>query len=205
MRNFRSRHMLALAVALVTCAISQAQAAPANGSDANKLEGPLVKGVCLLSRQAVYGHAKVGEAATARLKQLAAQEQTRLGMIGQPLQNDIQTFRQQQDKLKPADREAKGKALNTRVQAYEAQRKQSEQDLDATRRDALEKISKLAEPAIVSAYKDNKCGLLLDRNVVLGGNMGNDLTPDVVKRLDAQVTTINFDLKHVQAPQRSSH
>ncbi len=200
MRHTRLYSMLFAGLALTSLAAAEASAQEA----VSPLQGPLVPGVCLLSRQAVFEHAKVGEAATARLKQLAGSEQTRLASTGRPLQADIQSFRAEADKLKPADRDAREKTLNQRLQSFEAARKQSSEDLEATQRYALNKISQLAQPAVAASFKAKQCGLLLDRNAVLGGNMGNDLTADVVKRLDAQTPTISFELQHAaQAPAQS--
>jgi len=55
---------------------------------------------------------------------------------------------------------------------------------------------------IAAVYTQKGCGLLLDRNTVLGGNMGNDLTAAVVAGLDARLTSITIqreDLSGVQA------
>ena len=49
------------------------------------------------------------------------------------------------------------------------------------------------KPLIAQVYKAHGCGLLVDRNSILGGNMSGDLTGDVVKTLDAKVTTITFE------------
>ena len=59
----------------------------------------------------------------------------------------------------------------------------------------LERIAHEAQPVIATSYAAHHCGLLLDRTSVLGGNMGGDLTPDVVRGLDARITTITFELE----------
>jgi Skp family chaperone for outer membrane proteins len=59
----------------------------------------------------------------------------------------------------------------------------------------MQRIGQDAEPVVGSVYKSHRCGLLLDRDSVLGGNMTNDLTADVVQGLDRKVTTISFELE----------
>ncbi len=59
-----------------------------------------------------------------------------------------------------------------------------------TRTKALERIANEAQPVIAQAYAAKKCGLLFDRNGTLGGKFANDLTPDVVRLLDARLQTI---------------
>ena len=49
------------------------------------------------------------------------------------------------------------------------------------------------QPILAPIYKAHGCGLLLNRNAVMGGNMDGDLTAEVVKALDAKITTMTFD------------
>jgi hypothetical protein len=63
----------------------------------------------------------------------------------------------------------------------------------------MERIGAAAQPVVASVYQQKGCGLLLDRGVVLGGNMANDLTPAVVQGLDAKMSTISFDLERLPA------
>ena len=76
------------------------------------------------------------------------------------------------------------------VQALAAQRSR---EIEATRLKAMQQISGPLQVAVAAAYKQRGCGLLLDRNSVIGGNYSNDLTSDVVKALDARMTTITFE------------
>ncbi|CAM5603160.1 Molecular chaperone Skp OS=Rhodanobacter lindaniclasticus OX=75310 GN=B1991_10760 PE=3 SV=1 [Rhodanobacter lindaniclasticus] len=48
---------------------------------------------------------------------------------------------------------------------------------------------------VAADYTKHHCGLLLNRDAVLGGNTSNDLTSDVVQGLDAKLTTIGFNLE----------
>jgi Skp family chaperone for outer membrane proteins len=161
--------------------------------------GPVVPGVCLLSREAVFANAKVGLAASARLKQLAAQVQGQIDTERKPIDADIQTYRSQQASLSADQRQAREQALAARMQKVQADQALLERELEATRAKALQQIGQDAQPVIVSAYGSKNCGLLLDRNAVFGGNMANDLTPAVVAGLDAKVTTMSFNLETLPA------
>jgi hypothetical protein len=48
---------------------------------------------------------------------------------------------------------------------------------------------------VASAYASHHCGLLLNRDAVLGGNTTNDLTAEVVQGLDRKITTMSFNLE----------
>jgi hypothetical protein len=60
---------------------AQAQQAPqvTPGQTTPGLGGPLVQGVCLISREAIYTNAAVGKAASARLKTLSDQAEAESG------------------------------------------------------------------------------------------------------------------------------
>lgn len=161
--------------------------------------GPAVPGVCMLSREAIFAHAKIGLAASVRLKQLADQAQAQIDSERKPLDADIQTYRSQQASLSPDQRQAREQALAPRMQKVQADQALLTRELQATRAKAMEQIAQDAQPVIVSAYASKNCGLLLDRNAVFGGNMTNDLTAAVVAGLDAKVSTISFNLETLPA------
>lgn len=151
------------------------------------LGGNPVPGVCMLSREAVFAQSKVGQAASERLRSLAEQQQ-------HPLTADIQAFQQKSASLTEAQRQQQGEALQRRMQAFQAQ-------IEATRAKVLEQIGQQAQPIVDSVYTSHHCGLLLNRDAVLGGNTANDLTPDVVSGLNARITSLNFNLE--PAPTRT--
>ena len=198
--GFRHALNVAAAIGLVVLGsqASPAFAAPQGPVDA-QLGGSAVPGVCMLSREAVFANAKVGKAATARLQQLAQQEQSAIDAERKPLDTDIQTFRAQAASMKDADRQSREQALNQRMQTLQAHADLRSREIDATRAKALQRISQEAQPVIASVYKSRSCGMLLNRDAVLGGNMANDLTAAVVQGLDARITTISFDLEQLPA------
>jgi Skp family chaperone for outer membrane proteins len=176
------------------------QPAPA----AQPLGGPQVTGVCLLSQQAVMANAKVGVAATARLKQLTQQAQSEVGTARAPIEADAKALESQRASMKPADFQAKAQALQARLQTLQQTAQARGQQIELTRQKVLGQIANAAQPVIAQVYKAHGCGLLVDRNAVLGGNMGGDLTPAVVQGLDAKMTTISFDLAPLPAQTASA-
>lgn len=191
---------LTFAVVVLTFAAGGALAQPAAApAPAQPLGGPQVPGVCLLSQQAVLANAKVGQAATARLKELTQQAQAEVDGQRKPLTADAQTLQGQRATLKPADFEQKQQALTQRLQALEQTAQQRSREIELTRERAVARIATEAQPVIAEVYKAHNCGLLVDRSAILGGNMGGDLTADVVKGLDARITTITFNREALAA------
>ncbi|BFI95036.1 MAG: hypothetical protein RSP_05460 [Rhodanobacter sp.] len=193
---------LLVAALAATAGLSFAFAAPvraATAPAANTLEGNPVPGVCMLSREAVFAQSKVGQAASERLKSLAEQQQSLLESQRKPLEADIQAFQQKSTSLTESQRQQLGQALQQRMQAFQAQAGQLEQRIQLTRGKVMEQIGQQAQPVVNSAYNSHHCGLLLNRDAVLGGNTSNDLTSDVVSGLDAKITSLNFNLEPLPA------
>lgn len=192
------RRLLAVAVgiAITAPAVAQTSAAPAPSTQG--MGGPVVAGVCLLSREAMFANAKVGVAATARLQQLTDVAKAEIDAQRKPVETDIAALRSD-TKLTADARTQREQALLARLQPIQMLAQQRSREIEATRVKALQRIADQAAPAIAQVYGAHKCGLLIDRNTVLGGNFANDLTADVVKALDARISTITFDRETLPA------
>jgi Skp family chaperone for outer membrane proteins len=166
--------------------------APAHAQ--STLGGKSIPGVCMLSRTQVLQESKVGQAADARLKQLADQARSDLDAERKPLTHDIQQFREQAGSMKPAQRESRQKALQERMQKFQHKAQVLDARIRITRGKAMKRIGDEIDPLLSGIYKQHRCGLLLDRDTVLGGNMDNDLTPGVIQALNKKMSTISFSL-----------
>lgn len=187
--------LLLTAAAVAVAGVSFASVPVAHAADGLSLGGNAVPGVCLLSREAVFANSKVGHAATARLRQLAQQSNTQLTNQRKPLDTDIKTFQSKEQSLSESQRKQQRQALQQRMRALQGEAQQTSKRLQLTRAKAMQRIGADAQPIVSSTYKSHHCGLLLDRDSVLGGNMANDLTSDVIQGLDRKITTISFNLE----------
>jgi Skp family chaperone for outer membrane proteins len=178
--------------AMLAAPTAIAQTAPAAPAG-QPLGGPLIPGVCLLSREAIFANAKVARAANERLQQLAAEAQAEVDAERKPIEDEVKKFQAESAKLSAEQRTQREQALNTRMQPLQAKAQLRSREIEATRARALGRVSDEAQPVIAQVYKGKNCGLLLDRGSVLGGNFGNDLTPAVVQALDAKTSTITFN------------
>jgi Skp family chaperone for outer membrane proteins len=157
---------------------------------AQPLGGPVIPGVCLLSREAIFANAAVGKAATARLQELARAAQAEVDAERTPLETEAKAIQALPDN---AQTKARREAFAVKWQALQAKAQHNSREIEATRVKALGRIANDAQPVIAQVYTQKKCGLLFDRNSALGGNFTNDLTADVVKTLDTKVQTITFE------------
>lgn len=169
-------------------AIAQTGAAPRPA--AQPLGGPVVPGLCLLSREAIYTNALIGKVATTRLQGFARTAQTEVDAERTPLETEAKALQGQADSAAIRTRR---ETLAQRWQALQAKATHNGREIEATRVKVLERIATEAQPIIAQVYGEKKCGLLFDRGAALGGNFTNDLTADVVRGLDAKIQTISFE------------
>jgi Skp family chaperone for outer membrane proteins len=193
-----------IAAAALSCAASTAFAQTAGGTGAatlaaQPLGGPLVAGVCLLSREAIYANAAVGKSVTARLQELARAAQAEIDAERAPLEAEAKALEGKSETPQGAPRR---QALVSKWRALQLKAAHNGREIEATRGKALSRIATAAQPVIAQVYGHKKCGLLLDRGSALGGNFSNDLTADVVKGLDATVQTIPVELERL--PQQAA-
>jgi Skp family chaperone for outer membrane proteins len=168
------------------------------------LGGPVVAGVCLVSREAVFANAKVGQAATARLRVLSQEAQAEVDRERQPIETEIKTFQGEAARLSAEQRQAREQALSAKLQPLQLKAAQRQREIEATRVKALDRVSTEIQPVIAQIYRQRNCGLLVDRNSVIGGNMANDLTAAVVQGLDSKISTITFNREALPAAPAAS-
>ena len=175
----------ALLLASITSGAS-AQSGPVDTGIAQPLGGPVIEGVCLLSREAIFANAAIGKAGSARLAELASAAQAEIDRQRVTLEAELGALESQAESPARA-------ALVQRWQVLQGQAAHDSAEIDATRAAVMERIANEAQPVIAQAYTAKNCGLLLDRTLALGGNFANDLTPEVVRLLDARIQTITFE------------
>lgn len=188
-----SRLLLSAAIIVAIPAVVSAQTiggAPASQAQAQTLGGPVVPGVCLLSREAVFANAAVGKAASARLAELTQAAQAEIDAQRTPLEAEARSLEGQADS---AENRQRREQLATRWQALQTQAAQVAREIEATRAAAMQRIATETQPVIAQVYASKTCGLLFDRNTAMGGNFANDLTAEVVAGLDARIQTIAFE------------
>ncbi|MCW6537605.1 OmpH family outer membrane protein [Sphingomonas lycopersici] len=117
------------------------------------------------------------------------------------IENDVKSFQAESAKLTPAQRTQREQMLQPRVLAIQTKAQIRSSEIEATREKVMATIGGYAQPVIAQLYTQRRCGLIIDRSTALGGNMANDLTADVVKGLDAKITTITFNRETLPAQQ----
>jgi Skp family chaperone for outer membrane proteins len=170
----------------------------ASVAQAQQLDGPPVPGVCMLSQEAIFANAKAGVAASAHLRDLAKAVLDPLIAERQSIVNEDKALRA----AKPADFQAKEQALAQRDRAAQISMQKAERQVELTKAKVRTQIGQAAQPVVADVFHAHSCGLLINRDVVMGGNTSNDLTAGVIQGLDARMTTLSFDLEPLPAPKQ---
>lgn len=194
-----SRLPLILALAVTSLASTPLAAQPAAPAPAQGLGGPVIPGICLLSREAIFANALVAKAAITRIGELTRTAQAEIDQERKPLEAEAKSLEGQPDN---AQTKQKRTALATRWAALQRKASHNGREIDATRTKVMGRISTEVQPIIAQLYTAKKCGLIFDRNASLGGNFANDLTADVVKGLDAKIQTITFERERLPEQQQ---
>jgi Skp family chaperone for outer membrane proteins len=179
-------------LALASTAFAQTPAA-APGTPAG---GPPIPGVCVFYRDAAIANSMVGKAMAERMKTLVTYVQAELQPEGQALQAEEKALEGMTQEQLQANQQRVGQ-FQARLAAFQRKQQLRNQELQATQAEQVQNILQQADPIINSVYAERKCSLLIDRAQIYGANPEMDVTKTVVDRLNAKITTITFDRKHL--------
>jgi|GEM_PF-5791913 len=158
--------------------------------------------ICMYSNDTVLSQSELGQRGTQRLRQLGADIEQQLQQLREPLEEDISTLREQAGELDEDELESRQQELLQRQQTLQQQANVLNARLRYTNNVATQRINELIEPLVDNAYEQNSCSILLERDTVLRAGDGVDLTGVVLRLLDEQANSIDFDL--LQLPQQQS-
>lgn len=180
--------VVAVAMTMMLPAFAQAQ------ENASVLGGPVVPGVCLLSREAVFANAQAGKSASEQLQKLTSDAQAEISREQAQLDPELERLGLSAPGLQESQLNEQQRAGLQKQRALQQKAADRSRQIEAARSQALQRISEAAQPVIAQVYTKHGCGLLLNRASVLGGNLSNDLTAEVVTALDAKLRTVPVTL-----------
>jgi outer membrane protein len=176
--------------------------APAAAAPAQVSLTANVPGVCILQREALLAGSTVGKYVQTRLGQLQSQVQAELNAEGTTLQADAKALDAKKTTLAAPAYQQQGQALQQRAEALQAKANQRDQELEATRQKALQRVWGEAVPLIGDAVKSKNCAVVFDGNAIMVANNDMDVTPVVMTALNAKVTQFAFEREHLEAQQQ---
>ncbi len=162
--------------------------------------GPAIPGLCVFSKEGVVANSAVGKYVLQRLQQLQSQAQAEVQAESTALQTDAKTLEGQRATLTTEVLQQRALTLQQRDAALQRKAEQRGRELDLTQQNAFGRVMTEATPLLRIVYTSRQCSLLLDANGVMGANAAFDITPDVIRQLDAKITTFPFDRARLEQP-----
>ncbi|WP_158917002.1 OmpH family outer membrane protein [Caulobacter sp. S45] len=175
-----------------------AAAAPA-ASEPPLNHGPAIAGICFYSNNIAMGTSVVGKAMAERMQQLRAQAAAELSAEQTSLQNDEKALAAKRSTMSPDQFAQQAQPMGQREQALNQKADTRTRELQATYAHQQQRIGVVVEPIVRTIYEQRHCSVLLNGEAVMAGNPAMDLTEEVVKGLNAKMTTITFDRESAPA------
>ena len=188
-------------VALLLMPAAQAVAAPAPAAAPAIVHGPPIPGMCIFSDARALANSAAGQAANARLQQLKEPLSSAYTTENNALDAEIKAFQARRPTLTPDQIKAQAGPLQERKNALELKAAQQGRQLEITAQTAKQRIQAQIQPIAVSIYQARHCSMLVAGDVTPFFNQAMDITPAVIKQLNASMPTISFDLAPLPANQ----
>lgn len=101
---------------------------------------------------------------------------------------------EQDTTLAPAEREKRIAALSARQRALQEEAQKRQQQLQAAMASANAELGKAMAGIVPAIVKERGANIVLDRAALPQVDPAFDITPEVIKRLDAQLTSVKIPL-----------
>ena len=192
-----SAALIATTGAAMAQAARPAASAAAPNPSAGVPTGPPIPNACVFSQQGAVGGSAVGKYVVSRLQQIQAQAQAELQAEQTQLQADIKAYGAQRATLSSDVQQQRERGLTERAQALQQKAQLRSRELEATQQKAISRVVSEYDPIVIAVMKSRNCGVVLDGQAALAFNPSMDLTPDVVRQLDAKITQFPFEREHM--------
>jgi outer membrane protein len=166
--------------------------------------GPVIAGVCIFSRDGAVASSAVGKYVEERLKQIQVQAQAEVQGELTALQTDEKAYAAQRGTLASDVQQQRELAFRQREEQLQRKADQRGRELQATEQKALSRVVVEMNPLLQQVYGQRNCGLLLSQEATFGANPSMNVTPDVVRLLDAKITQFPFEREHLDQAQAAA-
>lgn len=147
--------------------------------------------ILIVNTEQVFAQAKVGVSVRDQLQDLAKKLQAEDKKGQDAIEAEAKKLTEQRALLKPEDLQKKYEALQKKEADHQRKMRQKGQELQLGANKARSEIEAAIRPIFADIMKKNNATILLDQSVVLAGGVDLDVTAEVLKELDAKLTTIS--------------
>ncbi|HEY4343286.1 MAG TPA: OmpH family outer membrane protein [Parvibaculum sp.] len=146
--------------------------------------------IVIVNSEQLFGQSKVGQSVRTQIQAQAKKLQAEGKKTDDALKVEAKKLGEQRSLLSEADFSKKVQAFEQKQQDAQRSLQQKGQELQAGSNKARSEIEAAVRPIFADVMKAHGANILLDQSVVLAGGVDLDVTAEVLKALDAKITTV---------------
>jgi len=150
----------------------------------------------VIDMQSLLRESDAGKAVIAQIRKLQTDYQQTVTSEQQDLQQSQQKLNDERASLAPDVYQQRMQELGQKLQGYQRSLQQHQIQWDTASRNAGQKINEVIVKIVNAIEKEQKLGMVFERAAVIGTTSAPDITPDVMKRLNQQLTTVPVEVPH---------
>ena len=160
--------------------------------------------VLVMNQSKVIADSKAGQSIQAQLKTIGEAAQTQLQSEGQKLQTEGAQLKQTAESLSKEDLQKRVQALAVKEQGVQRLVQIRQAEVAQAEAAALSELSEALEPVVRQIMKKRKAKMVLRRADVAVMDDAVDITDEVIKALDKQVTSVKVTKPDLLAQARAN-
>jgi len=180
---------LALAMALFTAPPALAQGKPAAPQG-----GVLVPKILVIDRQALLRQSKVGQSIAQQVQGLTKSAETELKGENDSLRREGAALQQQVAILAPDVKAQKIRAFEAKQAAFQQKVQLRQNQIRYGVAMAQRQVETVAGPIVQGLMMERGANLMIDRQAIVIGAPGLDVTPVAIQRLDQKLPSVKVQL-----------
>jgi|ThiBioDrversion2_2_1062182.scaffolds.fasta_scaffold48775_2 Skp family chaperone for outer membrane proteins len=146
--------------------------------------------ILIVNTEVVFGESKVGQSIRSQIQEQAKKLQAEDKKGEDAIQAEAKKLSEQRSLLSADEFKKKVQALEKRQIDHQNKMREKGQELQLGSNKARSEVEAAIRPIFADIMKKNGATILLDQSVVLAGGVDLDVTQEVLKQLDAKLTSV---------------
>jgi Skp family chaperone for outer membrane proteins len=190
--TFASR--LSMAAAALTLAVAFASPAMAQGKPAPAPQGAPMPKILVIDRQALLRNSKVGQSIAQQVQAMTKSAEAELKGESESLRKEGAALQQQVAILAPDVKAQKIKAFEAKQAAFQQRVQLRQNQIRYGVAMAQRQVEMVAGPIVQGIMQQRGANLMIDRQAIVVGAPGLDITQAAIQALDQKLPTVKVQL-----------
>lgn len=148
----------------------------------------------VVDMQRLARESDAGKSVLAQVRKMQTDYQQTLTSEQQEIQQGQQKLNEERTTLAPDVFQQKIQELGQKYQGYQRNLQQHQAQLDVAFRNAEQTVTQAVLKIVEAIEKEQKLGMVIERASVIGTTSAPDITPEVLKRLNQQLSSVPVEL-----------